>query len=118
MEAEALAPLDTGGIRRSTGGSKGAGLIQTGNGVSVDVTARGILTADGTAEAGNRGLCCIRCLCWLSLGHLDPDTLLGLDPDAGREIRRLDDQEGRIVTLEMGLRGGIDDPARGIQPGH
>jgi len=55
MEAEALAPLDTGGIRRSTGGSKGAGLIQTGNGVSMDVTAGSILTGGRrTAEAGDR----------------------------------------------------------------
>ena len=121
MDAEALAALDTGGIRGSTGGSESAGLIQPGNRVSMDVAARGILAAGGTAEAGNRdGLCWLFCLCG-STGrgsHRDPDTFLGLDPDAGREIRGLEDQEGRTVATEGSLRSGIDVPAGGVQPGH
>lgn len=119
MDAEALAALDTGGIRGSTGGSESAGLIQPGNRVSMDVAARGILAAGGTTEAGNRdGLLCCLCLDARLGSHRDPDTFLGLDPDAGREIRGLEDQEGRTVATEGSLRSGIHDPSRSVQPGH
>lgn len=117
MDAEALAALDTGGIRGSTGGSESAGLIQPGNRVSMDVAARGILAAGGTAEAGNdHGLRCLLFCLWGS--HRDPDTFLGLDPDAGREIRGLEDQQRRTVATEGSLRSGIHPPASGVQPGH
>jgi hypothetical protein len=70
----------------------------------MNVTAGGIFTgASSTAEAGN----CHGSLPFLGLtgrrSDLDPDTLLRFNPDAGREICGFDDQEGSIVTLEMGL---------------
>ena len=66
----------------------------------MDVAARGILTAGGrTTEAGNRdGLLCCLCLDACLGSHGDSDTFLGLDPDAGREICGLEDQQRRTVA--------------------
>jgi hypothetical protein len=111
MHAQALAPLDTGRIRSTAAGSERAGLVQTGNGISVYVPAGGGSIApsaetrdDGTLDPHTDGS-----------GHLlRIRTAVGEigNPDPRREpVRSREDAE---ATGEL----FIHVPTGSVEPGH
>jgi hypothetical protein len=128
MHVEALGALQTRGIRGTAGCTEGAGLIDTGNGVTVDVAAS-LLRAccAGTAETRNWNLLLGLHNRWsrTSIGvvvvvvpvsapiviHLCQKLkAAGRDPDTGRLIVRIGSD-----TL-TGFH--CDGPAYGVEPGH
>ena len=114
MHAQALAPLDTGRIRSTAAGSERAGLVQTGDGISVYVPAGGGSIApsaetrdDGTLDSrtDRPGLLLLLLRIRTAVGEIgNPDP-------RGEFVRSREDAE---ATGEL----FIHVPAGSVEPGH